>query len=143
MSGFVLGSVIGLFAGAIATLLLLRFVSSIPDGELIRAAAPAQRGGNALIVALLLASGVLFLYLDLRRVAFATSLLLLVVLVTAHLRGILVSWIMLAVAVLLLALLLPPTARLQIADRQDQILEAFFLVCGVLGTRMVAQDQPL
>ena len=73
--------------------------------------------------------------------AFATSALLLLVFLAAHVRGMLVSWMTLGVATLILCLILPPTHSLSIADRQDQILLVFFILCGAIGTRMITHAQ--
>jgi K+-sensing histidine kinase KdpD len=141
MSGFVLGLVIGCFAGALGTLLLLLVVYRIPDGDNLRPSVPQRWRAVGLIVALMVASGVLFDFLDLRQVAFATSILLLLVFITAHVRGMLVSWMTLAVATLVLCLILPPTQNLSIADPQDQILLVFFILCGAFGTRLIAHNR--
>jgi K+-sensing histidine kinase KdpD len=141
MSGFMLGLVVGCFAGALGTLLLLLVVYNIPDGDNLRPSVPQRWRAVGLIVALMVASGVLFDFLDLRRVAFATSILLLLVFITAHVRGMLVSWMTLAVATLVLCLILPPTQNLSIADPQDRILVVFFILCGAFGTRLIAHNR--
>lgn len=123
------------------TLLLLLAVYSIPDGDYLRSHVPEQWRGVALIVTLMIVSGVIFAFLNLRRVAFATCLLLLLVFLAAHARGMLVSWMALAVATLVLCLILPPTQTLNIADPQDRILLVFFVVCGAIGSRLIAHTQ--
>jgi K+-sensing histidine kinase KdpD len=141
MSLFVLGIIIGCFLGAIATLVLLLGVYSIPDGDYLRSQVPQEWRGIALIVGLMIVSGAVFAFLDLRRVAFATSVLLLLVFLAAHVRGMLVSWMTLGVATLILCMILPPTHSLSIADPQDQILLIFFVLCGAIGTRMITHAQ--
>jgi K+-sensing histidine kinase KdpD len=141
MSRFVLGLVIGCFAGAVGTLLLLLVVYNIPDGDQLGPTIPERWRGAGLIVVLMIVSGVLFAFLNLRRVAFATSVLLLLVFVVAHVRGMLASWMALAIAALALGLILPPVHTLAITDPQDQILLGFFILCGAVGTRLIAQNQ--
>ena len=141
MSGFILGIVIGCFAGSVGTLLLLLVVHSIPDGEYIQSQMRESWLGVALMVALVLGTGVAFSLLNLRRVAFATSVLLLLVFLIAHTRGVLVSWTTLAIATLLLCLILPPARSLRISDSQDRMLLAFFVICGAIGTRLIAHTQ--
>jgi len=125
----------------VGTLLLLLFVHSIPDGEYFQKKASESWRGVALALALMLGAGVAFSLLNLRRVAFATSVLLLMVFLVAHTRGVLVSWTTLAVATLLLCLILPPIRDLRISDSQDQMLLGFFVICGALGTRLIAHTQ--
>jgi len=123
------------------TLLLLLVVYHIPDGDYFSPRVPRPWRTVVLIVALMIASGAAFAFLNLRRVAFATSILLLLVFVAAHVRGLLTSWLALAVATLALCLILPPTQALAIGDSQDQILLVFFILCGAIGSRLVAHSQ--
>jgi K+-sensing histidine kinase KdpD len=141
MSGFVLGVVIGCFVGVLGTLLLMLIVYSIPDGDYLRARVPESWRGVALIIALIIASGAIFAILNLQRVAFATSILLLLVFVAARMRGMLASWMTLAVAAVVLCQILPPAGDLTIADPQDRILLAFFVLCGAIGTRLITHKQ--
>jgi K+-sensing histidine kinase KdpD len=141
MTQFVLGIIVGCFIGVLGTLLLLLVVYTIPDGDYFRSRVPEPWRGIGLIVALTIASGAAFAFLNLRRVAFATCVLLLLVFLAAHVRGMLVSWMTLAVATLVLCLILPPTRGFTIADSQDRILLMFFILCGAIGTRMIAHSQ--
>lgn len=141
MSRFILGLVIGGYAGAIVTLILQLVVRSIPVGANPRSAVLERWRDVGPIVVLIIASGVFLSFLDLHRVAFATSLLLLLVFVAAQRRGMLVSWLTLAIATLTLCIILPPARSLQVTDPQDQILLVFFVICGALGTRFIAQKQ--
>jgi K+-sensing histidine kinase KdpD len=141
MSGFVVGVIVGCFGGAMGTLLLLLVVYNIPDGDYFGARVPKPWRGVALIVALMIISGTAFAFLNLRRVAFATSILMLLVFVAAHVRGLLTSWVALTVATLALCLILPPTQDLTIGDSQDRILLVFFILCGAIGSRLVADSQ--
>jgi K+-sensing histidine kinase KdpD len=141
MSGFVLGIIIGCFAGALGTLVLLLVVYQIPDGDYFHSHEPVRWRSVTLIVALMIASAAAFTFLDLRRVAFATSILLLLVLIAAHMRGLLISWIALAIAALALCLILPPAQALTVGDPQDRILLVFFILCGAVGTRLIAHSQ--
>lgn len=141
MSGFMLGVVTGCLLGALGTLLLLLVVYSIPDGDYLQRSVSGPWRGIALIVVLMLASGAIFFVLNLHRVAFATSVLLLLVFVAAHARGMLASWMTLAVATIVLCQVLPPIGNLTIADSQDRILLGFFVLCGAVGTRLIAHKQ--
>jgi K+-sensing histidine kinase KdpD len=141
MLGFGLGVVIGFFAGIIVTLILLILIQAIPDGDVTNPSKGKPWQGMGVVAGLLIASGIISALLDLQRVAFATTAMLLVVFVVAHLRGMLVSWIALAVAALSLCLALPPVGHLTIAEPQDQILIVFFMLCGVIGTRLIAQPE--
>lgn len=141
MSGFVLGVVIGCLIGVLGTLLLMVVVYSIPDGDHLRTRVPEPWRGMALIMALIIASGAIFAVLNLHRVAFATSMLLLLIFVAAHMRGMLASWMTLAVATIVLCQILPPTGDLTIAGSQDRILLVFFVLCGAVGTRLIAHKQ--
>lgn len=143
MSGFALGLVTGCFFGAIGTLLLLLVVRSIPDGESIRTYMPERWNVVALIMALMIISGVFFsfLHLHLHRVAFLMLIFMMLVFFAAHVRGMLVAWIALAVATLELSVILPPANSFTIAHPRDQILLGFFVVCGIVGTRLLAQEQ--
>jgi ABC-type branched-subunit amino acid transport system permease subunit len=141
MSGFLLGLVIGCYAGAVGTLLLLLAVHSIPDGGSPHTPASEPWNGVGLIAAIMIACGLTFSLLNLHRVAFPALVLMLLVFVAARLRGMLVSWMTLALATVTLCMILPPNMSLSIADRQDQYLLVFFVVCGTLGTRFIAQNQ--
>jgi K+-sensing histidine kinase KdpD len=141
VSRFILGLVIGCYIGAVGTLILQLVVRSIPVGANPRPATPERWRDAGLIVALIITSGFFLTFLDLRRVAFATSLLLLLVFIAAQRRGMLVSWLALVIATLTLCIILPPARSLQIADPQDQILLVFFVICGAFGTRFIAQNQ--
>jgi hypothetical protein len=141
MSGFMLGVVIGCLLGALGTLLLLLVVYSIPDGDYLQRSVPEPWRGIALIVVLMVASGAIFAVVHLHRIAFATLILLLLVLVTAHARGMLASWMTLAVAAIVLCQILPPVGNLTIARSQDRILLVFFILCGAVGTRLIAHKQ--
>ena len=100
MSSFVLGVIVGCFAGALGTLLLLLIVYNIPDGDSFQSRLPASWKTVGVIFALVMASGVALMFLHLRRVAFATSIFLLLVLLAAHARGLVISWMALAIAAL-------------------------------------------
>jgi K+-sensing histidine kinase KdpD len=140
VSRFILGLIIGGYAGAIGTLILQLVVRSIPVGANPRPSALERWRDVGPIVALIVVSGVFLAFLDLRRVAFATSLLLLLVFVAAQRRGMLVSWLALAIATLTLCIILPPARSLQVADPQDQILLVFFVICGAFGTRFITHN---
>jgi K+-sensing histidine kinase KdpD len=141
MSGFFLGIVIGCLVGVLGTLFLMLVVDSVPDGDHFRMRPTNSWRALALIAALMVGSGAIFAALNLHRVAFATSILLLLVFVTAHVKGMLASWVTLAVATIALCLVLPPANKLMISDSQDRILLFFFVLCGAIGTRLVAQRQ--
>lgn len=141
VSRFILGIVIGCFAGVLGTLFLLMVIYNLPDGDYFYARVPVRWRGVGLLIALLIASGAAFVFLNLHRVAFATSILLVLVFVAAHMRGLLISWMALAVATLILCLLLPPTQALTIGGSQDRILLVFFILCGAIGTRLIAHSQ--
>jgi hypothetical protein len=93
------------------------------------------------IAALTIVSGVFFNALDLQRVAFATSIFLLLVFAAARRCGILASWVTLATAALMLCVLLPPVHSLRVTAPQDQMLLVFFMLCGALGGRFFGQNQ--
>jgi hypothetical protein len=141
MSGFALGVVVGCLIGVLGTLLLMLVVYSIPDGDYLSTRVPEPWRGTALIIVLMIASGAVCSIWNPHRVAFATSMLLLLVLVAAHRRGMLASWMTLAVATVVLCQILPPASDLTIADSQDRILVVFFVLCGAIGTRLIAHKQ--
>jgi hypothetical protein len=87
----------------------------------------------------MLASGGLFAFLNLHRVAFATSALWWAGF--GGPAGMLVSWLGLAVATVVLCQILPPTENLSVADSQDRVLLVFFVLCGAIGTRLIAPKQ--
>jgi K+-sensing histidine kinase KdpD len=143
MSGFALGLIAGGFAGATGTLLLLLVVRSIPDGESIRSYMPERWNVVALIMGIMIVAGVFcsFVHQHLHRVPLLMLIFMLLVFFAAHVRGMLVAWIALAVATLELSVILPPANSFSIAHPRDQILLGFFVVCGVVGTRLLAQEQ--
>jgi K+-sensing histidine kinase KdpD len=141
MLGFGAGLTIGFFAGAIAALILLLLVQAIPDGNIRNPSQSRPWRAMGLSAALLIALGLVFTLVHVKRMSFATSLMLVIVFVVAHLRGMLVSWIALALAGLWLCVLLPPGGSIGIDNPRDQILVVFFLLCGAIGTRMIAQPE--
>jgi K+-sensing histidine kinase KdpD len=141
MLGFGAGLIIGFFAGAIATIVLLLLIQAVPDADIRNSSALQPWRFMALAAALLIAVGVILMLVHVRRMSYATSLMLVVVFVVAHLRGMLVSWIALALAGLWLCVLLPPARSLAIENPRDQVLVVFFLLCGAIGTRMIAQPE--
>ena len=140
MSGFCLGMLAGGVVGVLGTLALLLIVYSIPDGDYLRRKTADSWRGPAIIAVLIAASGAIFAALHLHR-AFATSALLLLVFIAAHLRGLLASWMTLTLAALVLSIVLPPRYSFAIATSQDRFLLVFFVICGLIGTRLVAQRQ--
>jgi hypothetical protein len=141
MSGFALGTVLGCLLGVVGTLLLLLLVYSIPDGEYLRSRISEPWRVVPASIVLIIACGCLFSFLPTRRVSFATTILLALVLITAHVSGMLASWITLSFASLALCLVLPPAQNLGVARPQDRMLLVFFVVCGAIGTRLVAKKQ--
>ncbi len=141
MSGFALGFLLGCLAGALGVVVLLLVVYHIPDGEYVRSRIPDLWRGLAIGVLLVAASGAAFAVLNLQRVAFATTVLLGVVVVAARVEGMLASWVTLGAATLALCIILPPAQTLDVADPQDRILLLFFVLCGAVATRLVAPKQ--
>jgi K+-sensing histidine kinase KdpD len=143
MSGFALGLIAGSFLGATGTLLLLLVVRSIPDGESIRTYMPERWNVVALVMALMIVSGGVcaFFHQHFHRVSFLMLIFMSLVFFAAHVRGMLVAWIALAVATLELSVILPPANSFSVAHPRDQILLGFFVVCGIVGTRLLAQEQ--
>ena len=141
MSGFTLGMALGCLVGAVGTLLLLLLILNIPDGEYLRSRISEPWRIVSIVLVLIVASGVIFNFLPVRRVSVATTVLLALVLITAHVSGLLASWITLAAAVLVLCVVLPPIDTLSVARPQDRVLVVLFVLCGAIGTRLVATKQ--
>jgi K+-sensing histidine kinase KdpD len=141
MFGFGSGLTLGFFAGMIATVILLLLIQSLPDADIRNPSRLQPWRVISLSMAMLIAVGIILTLGHVKRMSYATTVMLVVIFVVAHIRGMLVSWIALAMAGLWLCVLLPPAGSLAIDKPRDQILVVFFLLCGAIGTRLIAQPE--
>ena len=122
--------------GVAATLGILVFVAAIPRAE-VRAAKGFSLSGLAAALLAILAVTWFAHAVSLRDGSLAL-LLLLIILVVSRLRGLRTGLATAAFAAIVLCIVLPPVWSLRVAQTQDQLLLAIFILSGALGTHLAS-----
>jgi hypothetical protein len=142
MLNFTAGMVVGCIIGVMLSLLFLLFAHAIPDGfpHAPREIFPAWQF-SAVVIVLMLATTLLYDFLNPHRLAFLALALLFLVLLTAKMRGTVAALFTLAFASILMSYVLPPSHSIWIGKPRDRVLLLVFVAFGVILTRVVGRRQ--
>jgi hypothetical protein len=142
MLNFTAGLVVGGIIGVMLSLLFLLFAHAIPDGfpHASKEVFPAWQF-SAVVIVLMSAATMLYDFLNPHRLAFLTLALLLLVFLTAKMRGTVAALLTLAFASILMSYVLPPSNSIWISRFRDRVLLVVFVVFGAIVTRLLGRRQ--
>jgi len=140
MLSFAGGLVTGCFLGALGTLLFLLFANAIPDASSKTPIAklPAWTV-SAVVILVMTMCFITYRILTPHPLAFLAIVLLLLVLLTAKMRGMVPAFVALTFAAAIMAYILPPSNAIWIDGALDRLLLAAFVSSGLIGSRLVGR----